>query len=84
MRVSQSEKMEIIRTVEQSELSVRRTLEELGVNRSTFYNWYLRYIEDGYDGLADQPMGRAISLLNSRNTWRSMASGTLEEHRIIP
>jgi len=55
MRVSQAEKMEIIRTVEQSELSVRRTLEELGINRSTFYNWYRRYSEGGYDGLADQP-----------------------------
>ncbi len=49
MRVSQAEKMEIIRIVEQSELSVRRTLEELNINRSTFYNWYRRYSEDGYD-----------------------------------
>jgi len=76
--------MEIIRTVEQSELSVRRILQELGINRSTFYNWYRRYSEDGYDGLADQPMAHAISLLNSRNTWRSMASGIPVGHRIIP
>ena len=54
MRVSQTAKMEIIRTVEQSELSVRRTLGELSINRSTFYTWYRRYSEDGYDGLADQ------------------------------
>lgn len=52
MRYSQSEKMEIIRIVENSELSVKRTLEELGVNRSTFYKWYNRYEESGYDGLA--------------------------------
>ena len=52
MRYSQSEKMEIIRIVENSELSVKRTLEELDVNRSTFYEWYRRYQESGYDGLA--------------------------------
>ena len=57
MRVSQSEKMEIIRTVEESELSARRTLEQLGINRSTFYNWYRKYREEGYDGLADQKPG---------------------------
>ena len=44
--------MEIIRIVENSELSVKRTLEELEVNRSTFYEWYRRYQESGYDGLA--------------------------------
>jgi len=53
MRYSQSEKAEIIRTVEGSELSVKKTLEELDVPRSTFYNWYNRYLDDGYDGLAD-------------------------------
>lgn len=53
MRHSQAEKMEVIRLVEESGLSVRRTLEEFGVPRSTFYSWYQRYCEDGYDGLAD-------------------------------
>ena len=52
MRLSQAEKMEIIRIVEGSHLSVRRTLRELGVGRSTFYGWYQRYLEEGYDGLA--------------------------------
>jgi len=51
MRYSQSEKMEIIRTVEESDLSVRRILEELDVNRSTFYRWYQCYQDNGYDGL---------------------------------
>lgn len=54
MRYSQTEKMEIIRTVEDSDLSVKRTLEEIDVPRSTFYNWYNRYLDDGYDGLADR------------------------------
>ena len=52
MRLSQAEKMEIIRIVEGSQLSVRRTLRDLGVGRSTFYGWYQRYLEEGYDGLA--------------------------------
>jgi len=51
MRYSQSEKMEIIRLVENSEISAKRTLMEFGINRSTFYNWYQRYLESGYDGL---------------------------------
>ena len=54
MRYSQSEKMEVIRIVENLELSVKRTLEELGVIRSTFYKWYSRYTESGYDGLASR------------------------------
>jgi transposase-like protein len=52
MRYSQAEKMEIIRIVENSEVSIRGTLKELGINRSTFYTWYQRYIEGGYEGLA--------------------------------
>jgi transposase InsO family protein len=55
MRYSQPEKMEVIRVVEQSALSVKSTLKELGINRSTFYQWYRRYLEDGYDGLAHRP-----------------------------
>lgn len=52
MRYSQAEKMEIIRTVENSELSVRATLEELEISRSTFYDWYGRFASSGYEGLA--------------------------------
>ena len=52
MRYTQAEKMEIIRTVENSELSAKNTLNELDVCRSTFYDWYQRYLQDGYDGLA--------------------------------
>jgi putative transposase len=39
MRYPASEKLEIIRLVEQSHLPVRRTLEKLGVSRATFYRW---------------------------------------------
>lgn len=55
MRYSQSEKMEIIRLVEQSEIGILRTLRELGLPKSTFYKWYARYKEEGYDGLATRP-----------------------------
>ena len=51
---SQAEKMEIIRLVETSELPAKQTLAELDVPRSTFYDWYRRYLEAGYDGLADR------------------------------
>lgn len=52
MRFKKDEKMEIIEIVQQSELGVKRTLKELGISRSTFYSWYNRYLEEGYDGLA--------------------------------
>lgn len=54
MRYSQAEKMEIIRLVEASDLSIRQTLRELDIPGSTFYRWYQRYQTDGYDGLADR------------------------------
>jgi transposase InsO family protein len=53
-RYAQAEKMEIIRLVETSQLPVKQTLAELEVPRSTFYDWYRRYAEAGYDGLADR------------------------------
>lgn len=53
MHYTQAEKMETIRLVESSELSVKQTLEELGIARSPFYRWYERYQQGGYDALAD-------------------------------
>ena len=54
IRRSPEEKLEIIHLVEHSNLSVKRTLEELDIPRSTFYRWYRQYQEDGPDGLRDQ------------------------------
>lgn len=51
MTLSPSEKYEVIRLVEESELSVRRTLNELGVSQSSFYRWYKAYRDNGYEGL---------------------------------
>ena len=55
MRYPASEKLEIIRTVEQSHLPAKRTLDQLGVARRTFYRWYDRYLEGGPEALADRP-----------------------------
>jgi len=55
MRFNQEEKYEIIKLVEESELGVSRTLAELGIHKSTFYNWYNKYLQQGYDGLAPKP-----------------------------
>lgn len=54
MRYSASEKLEIIRLVEQSHLPVKRTLEMLGVSRPTFYRWYELYRRFGEVGLEDR------------------------------
>ena len=53
MRYSASEKFEIIELVEQSSLSIRRTLAPIGIPRSTFYDWYSRYQEGGVEALED-------------------------------
>src|SRR4029453_8652208 len=54
MRYPASEKLEIIRLVEQSHLPARRTLETLGILRSTFYRWYDRYQAGGPEALEDR------------------------------
>jgi transposase InsO family protein len=58
MRFTQEEKHEIILLVDGSDLSINRTLKELGIHKRTFYNWYRRYLEGGYDGLAPKAKGR--------------------------
>jgi putative transposase len=54
MRYAAAEKLEIIRLVEQSSLSVPRTLAQLGIPRSTFYCWYDRYRAGHAEGLQDR------------------------------
>jgi putative transposase len=55
MRYPAAEKLEIIRIVEQSPLPAKRTLDQLGIARRTFYRWYDRYREGGPEALADRP-----------------------------
>ncbi|MGA8591852.1 MAG: IS3 family transposase [Pseudolabrys sp.] len=55
MRYPASEKLEILRLVEQSHLPVRRTLEKLGLLPGSFYRWVERYQTGGVEALEDKP-----------------------------
>jgi len=54
MRYPATEKLEIIHLVEQSHLPAKRTLDMLGVPRTTFYRWYDRYLNGGLETLEDK------------------------------
>lgn len=61
MRYPATEKLEIIRLVEQSHLPTKQTLDRLGVPRTTFYRWYDKYIEGGVEALEDKaPMPACV------------------------
>lgn len=51
MRLTVSEKQEIIHMVIRSEIGVNRTLRMLRINKCTFYNWYHAYSQKGVEGL---------------------------------
>ncbi len=69
MRLQASEKLEVIRLVEGSELSARRTLKELGVPRSTFYSWSAIPATNKPRRLA--PQRPSVSLQILRDHWGS-------------
>ena len=54
MRYPASEKLEIIRLVEQSHLPAKQTLDKLGIPRTTFYRWYDKYLTGGVEALEDR------------------------------
>jgi len=54
MRYPATEKLEIIRLVEQSHLPAKRTLDKLGIPRSTFYRWYELFQSGGPEALEDR------------------------------
>jgi transposase InsO family protein len=54
MRYPASEKLAIIRIVEQSHLPVRRTLDKLGILPGSFYRWYDKYRSGGIEALEDK------------------------------
>jgi transposase InsO family protein len=66
-----SEKLAIIRLVEDSELSIRRTLFEINVSRSSFYRWYRAYERDGPDGLKNHSR-------SSRKHWNRIPDSVRE------
>ena len=71
MRYAAAEKLEIIRLVEQSSLPVRRTLDQLGIPRSTFYCWYDRYRAGQAEGLQDRPPA-------PRRVWNKLPAAVTE------
>jgi transposase InsO family protein len=71
MRYPGTEKLEIIRLVEQSPLPVRQTLAKLGIARATFYRWYDRYSRGGPEALNDRPP-------RSDRVWNRIPDGVRE------
>jgi hypothetical protein len=74
MRYSASEKLEIIRLVEQSHLPVRRTLGQIGIPRSTHGQlpWReFRLVE----GQGDDPRTDILSLVRSVSDRRPRGAG---------
>jgi putative transposase len=63
MRLSITEKEEIIQLVDRSELSVNKTLQQLGIHKSTFYKWYRAYLDKSCQGL--QPMRKTRQQWNA-------------------
>ena len=85
MRYSSSEKLEVIRIVEDSELSVRQTLKEVGIHRSTFYNWYQRYLEDGVEGLSPKkPKARTFWNKIPEEVKEQVVQQALEQTELSP
>ena len=85
MRYGPSEKLEIIRLIEESELSVRQTLLALGVNRSTCYTWYRRYLKDGIEGLGPkQPKARTFWNKIPKEVKDQVVQEALEQTELSP
>jgi transposase InsO family protein len=73
MRFTSAEKQELIGLVERSDLGVRRTCQELGINRSSFYKWYQQYHDNGLIGLEPAKPG-------SRQQWNRIPT---EERNMV-
>ena len=85
MRYAASEKLEIIRLVEESHLSARRTLAKLGIPRTTFYRWYYRYLQRGEAGLADQsPKPKHVLNRVPDEVKRKVVKPALQETELSP
>jgi len=59
MRYPATEKLEIIRLVDESHLPAKQTLDKLGIPRPTFYRWYDRFLTHG--GGAGRPDVRTFT-----------------------
>ncbi|KCV82030.1 Fis family transcriptional regulator [Actibacterium atlanticum] len=85
MRYPASEKLEIIRLVEESHLSARQTLGKLGIPRTTFYRWYDRYLQRGEAGLQDQsPKPKHVWNRVPNDVKRNVVDFALKETELSP
>jgi len=85
MRYPASEKLEIIRLVEQSHLPAKQTLDKLGIPRTTFYRWYDRYVSGGLTGLEDQsPKPSRVWNRIPENVRKQIIGLALEEPELSP
>jgi len=85
MRYPATEKLEIIRLVEQSHLPVKRTLDKLGIPRTTFYRWYDKYQSGGVDALEDRaPMPARVWNKIPDNVREQIVDLALDEPELAP
>ncbi len=85
MRYPASEKLEIIRTVEASHLPVKRTLAMIGIPSSTYYEWYARWTEGGFDALEDRsPRPRSVWNRIPDKTRQDIVEFALEHEDLTP
>ncbi len=85
MRYPASEKLEIIRTVEASHLPVKRTLAMIGIPSSTYYEWYARWTEGGFDALEDKsPRPRSVWNRIPDKTRQDIVEFALEHEDLTP
>lgn len=85
MRYSASEKHEIIRTVEDSQIGIKRTCAQIGINRSTFYNWYDRYLTGGVGALEDKkPVPGAVWNKVPEDQRKALLDMALDEPDLSP
>ncbi len=85
MRYPATEKLEIIRIVEQSHLPAKRTLDMLGIPRTTFYRWYDRYLTGGLDALEDRrPMPGHVWNRIPDNIRQQVVDFALDEPELTP
>lgn len=85
MRYPASEKLEIIRLVEQSHLPAKHTLDKLGIPRSTFYAWYDKYLTGGVEALEDKaPMPARVWNRIPDDVRKQIVDLALEEPELSP
>ncbi len=75
---SASEKLAIIHLVEDSELSIRRTLVEINVSRSSFYRWYRAYERDGQQTMLDAREIKSMDEIMLLNAAAAMVDGVYD------